>query len=249
MTQQERSAAELFDRAVFEHGHGKLDTAIDLMRDAVIMYAAADSAAAQPSDERTRARSVACRLCGDFLAESERYAEASKIYQEAVDQYSLQQSEEAEVESRRCAHKLLDCIAMLRARPFERLNLLIARYEHLQRQYAAQPAHEMQEAECAAHIARILARRDRPDEAVTRYREALEILGRAEMDPGVYMAIAESNHRLGGLLAYRLNEPAEALLHYRKAIVLYAEYEPYVYGMQQAREMCERAIKELTAIL
>jgi tetratricopeptide (TPR) repeat protein len=242
----ERLAQDSFDRAVYQHELGQLDAAIELMREAAVLYAASDSAAVQESDARVLSRAMACRLCGDYLVEDEQYAEAANIYQEAVDQYSRLNSEEAEVDARRCARKLLDCIALLRARPFDRLNLLIAQYEHKQRQYAAQPEQEAQQAECAAHIARILARRERYEQSVERYREALDLYERAGGEPEVQLAIAECHHRMAGLLAYRLNKKLDALAHYHKAVVLYAEHEPYVYGSQQARELCERAVSELT---
>lgn len=245
MTHQEQSAAEHFEHAVLEYSTGRLDAAINLMREAAVLFAAADSAAAHESDTRVQSRAMACRLCGDYLSEGEQYAEAANIYQEAVDQYSRLSSEEAEVEARRCARKLLDCIAMLRARPHDRLNLLIAQYEHRQRQYAAQPGHERQQAECAAHIGRILARGERYELSVERYREAIELFRQADLEPRVYMAVAECNHWIAGLFAYRLNDTAQALHHYRKALALYAEHEPYVYGKQEARELCSRAIQEM----
>jgi tetratricopeptide (TPR) repeat protein len=246
LNHQEQSASERFERAVIEHEQGRLDAAIGLMREAAVLFAAADSAAAPESHERALTRATACTLCGDYLVEAEQYAEAANIYQEAVDQYSRLTSEEAEVDARRTAHKLLDCVALLRARPYDRLNLLIAQYEHRQRQFAAQPRHESQQAECAAHIARILARRERYEQSVERYCEALRLFSSAEMEPGVYLAIAECNHRIAGLFAYRLNDSVQAVSHYRIAAGLYAEYEPYVYGKQEALELCERAITELT---
>ncbi len=244
-SRDELIAQEHADNALIEYEAGRLESAIDLMREAVILFASADSAVARPSDDRVLSRAVACRLCGDFLVEGDQYPEAANIYQQAVNQYSRLKTEEAEVWARRCAGKLLDCVAMLKTRPLERLNLLIARYEHIQRQYAAQPLRERQQAECAAHIARILARRERYEQSADRYQEALELYAGAPQEPEVNLAIAECHHRLAGLLAYRLNRKLEAIAHYRQAISLYSEHEPYVYNRQQSRDLCERAVKEL----
>ena len=244
-THYEQRAQDTSDRAVREHASGRLESAIELMREAVVLFAAADSAAAKESDARVLSRAIACRMCGDFLSEGEQYAESANIYQQAVDQYSRLHGEEAEVASRRCAGKLLECISMLRARPFERLNLLIARYEHMQRQFAAQPSHERQQADCAEHIARILARRERYEPSLSRYQEAIGLFTMAGEVPEVSLAIAECHHRMAGLLAHRLNDKPQAMMHYREAIALYALHEPYTYGKQEARALCEQAMREL----
>lgn len=244
-SQHEILAAERADRARNAHDLGRLDEAIELMREATVLFAAADSAAASDSEERVLSRSTACRLCGDYLAERGDFAEAANIYQEAVDQYSRLDSELAEETGRGCARKILDCIQHLRLQPRERLNLLIAQYEHRQRQFAAQPGHEKQQAECVVHIAQILQRRERYEQAVRRYREAVELFESAGASPDMRLAVAECHHRIGGLLCHRLNDDGLALFHFREAVKLYSEHEPYVYGKQEARSLCERAIREI----
>ena len=245
--QCELQARERAEHAALEYASGRLDSAVELVREAVVLYAAADSAAFEENAKRTLARADVCRICGAYLAEQEQYAEAANIYQQAVDQYSRLNSEEAEESARRCAGKLLECIELLKARPYDRLNLLIAQYEQRQRVFAAQPGHVVQEAECAAHIARILQRRERYEQSLLRYREALELYKKTSQEPEVQLAIAECHHRMGGLLAYRLSDRMQARRHFAEAVRIYAQHEPFVYGVQESRALCERALAELEA--
>ena len=95
------------------------------------------------------------------------------------------------------------------------------------------------------HIARIFQRRERYFQSADRYKEAIELYSEAGAEPEVLLAIAECHHRVAGLLAYRLNNKNQAMHHFAAAISLYALHEPYVYGVQEARVMCERAMEEL----
>lgn len=240
---QMRQAEDLVMRALRHHEIGHLPEAVTLMRQAVLLYSVRSST--QDSPESIRNHADACRWCGDFLLESESYAEAANIFQQAVDHYARLEGEEADQAAHRCAQQILLCVHQLKSRPYERLHLLIAPYEHRRRQFALTPNTEWEQAECVVHIARILHRRERFEEAVERYQEALTLYRQIPSDPVVGMARAECHHRLGTLLAYRLHDLLEATQHYREAIILYAEYEPFVYGIQEAHSLCQQALADI----
>jgi hypothetical protein len=243
----EQRAAECFDRAIAAYERGTLETAVQLMRDSAVQYALADAETTEVSVERVLARAVACRMSGDYLFEAEEFAQAANLYQEAVDQYARLAGEEAEAAVRKCAALVLECIDQLRSRPYERLHLLIAQYELRQRQYEALGGHEKQQGECAAHIARILQRRERYEESVVRYREALELFSSCDADPDAMMAAAECHHRMASMLEYRLFDSHGAIEHLNCAIELYGQFEPYLYGRQQAKSQCVRILREILA--
>ncbi|HLK61753.1 MAG TPA: hypothetical protein VKU00_34725, partial [Chthonomonadaceae bacterium] len=123
--------------------------------------------------------------------------------------------------------------------------LLIAHYERQQQQLALQPGTEREQAEHVVHIARIFQRRERPQEAVTRYREALQLYARAMPTQETLLACAECHHRIAGLMARFLNDPTGAARHYREAVTLYAAHEPVVHGRQAGYDLCVRALREL----
>ena len=244
---QARQAEDLVMRGLRQHEIGNLAQAIAFMRQAVLLYAVCASTLPSPGlpPALRRKRADACRWCGDFLFENESFAEAANIFQEAVDHYAQLEGEEADQAARRCAQQILVCVQQLKTRPYDRLHLLIAPYEHSRQQYALTPNSEWEQAGCVAHIARILHRRERYQEAVERYQEALTLYQKVPVSPVVGMACAECHHRLGTLLAYRLHNLLEATLHFREAITLYAEYEPYVYGIQEAYSLCQQALTEI----
>jgi len=233
-------AAELVAEASRRHAAGAAQAALDALRQAVLLYA---SEGEEADTTLLRQRADACALYGDYLTEAEEYANAANVYQEATDLYS--RLEEAEEEAQRTARKILLVIAALQARPQERLYLLIARYERMQQQLALQPGTEHEQADCVAHIGHIFQRRERYPEAVARYGEALTLYTQAPQSPESGLALAETHHRMAGLFANYLEEPNVAIRHYRKAIALYAEYEPVIYGRQAACDLCRRALAEI----
>lgn len=223
---------------------GRADEALTALHRAVLLYASAD---AEPEIKEeatalTRPRADACRQFADALVSAGRYAEAANIYQEATDLYGLIRDEEAERLAGRCARDLLQCVAALRSLPQERLHLLVAHYERVLQQLALEPGTEAKQADCCMHIARIYQRRDRPDRSAEQYRHALELLAKCDDAVGNQLARAECHHRLAVLLADHLEQPAEAVRHYRAAIDLYNEYEPSIYGVQQSKGLCRAGL-------
>src|SRR5438874_1763832 len=140
---REKQAAECVEEAIRLHEAGALPEAVVAMRHGVLLYAAAGE---ETDAARRRARADACRLCGDYLTEAQEYPEAANIYQEATDLYALGGTEEAERQAHYCARKILENVEALRARPSERLYLLIAHYERQQRQLTLEAGTEAQQA-------------------------------------------------------------------------------------------------------
>ena len=135
---------------------GNDEEAVETLRRAVLLYAAADTGEeceSEPARALCRERADACQELGDCLSALEQFAEAANIYQEATDLYTRLDSEEAEQQSRACARKAVQTVSALRARPWERLQLLIAHHERALRQLALEPNSEALQAERTMHIA------------------------------------------------------------------------------------------------
>lgn len=249
---QREEAAQCAAEALQRHAGGALADAITVMRRAVLLYAAADSAEMEAEGNASadaaayrRIRADACQRCGDYLTASGQHPEAAALYQEAADLYGQWDGAEAAQEAHACAQKILAAVEALRARPQERLYLLIAPHERQQRQLALTPGSEQAQAECAVRIAQVFQRRERPQEAVERFREALTLYTQAPQTPEVLLARAECHHRIATLLYYDLNALPSAAAHYRKAIPLYTAHEPSYHGVQSSRQMCARALAEI----
>ncbi len=88
-------------------------------------------------------------------------------------------------------------------------------------------------------------RRDRPQEAVTRYLDALHLYARAVQTTDILLATAECHHRIGGLLANALHDLPGAVPHYRAAITLYEAHEPRVHDIKQNHALCTQALAEI----
>jgi tetratricopeptide (TPR) repeat protein len=217
------------------------------MQSAVVCFAAADAEreALDEAGPLTRPRAEACQRYAEALAADGHHAQAANIYQEATDLYGLLGDPKSQELARNCAKKLLESLAALRSNAGDRLQLLVAHYERQQQQLAITPGTEMQQAECAIHIARIYQRRDRPAESVDCYRDALELLSRIEPAPESELVRAECHHRIATLFAERLGEPFEAIRHYQTAIDLYGLHEVPVYGVQNSCEFCRSALARL----
>jgi tetratricopeptide (TPR) repeat protein len=157
------------------------DGALDALRRAVLLFAAADASREAPdkAGPYTHARARTCHRFADSLAAADRHAEAANIYQEATDQYGLIADEESRSLAAQCARRVLDSIAAVRERPQERLHLLVAHYERVRQQLALEPGTEPKQADCSMHIGRIYQRRDRPTESAEQYRQALALLSMA----------------------------------------------------------------------
>jgi hypothetical protein len=245
---QRQEAEQLTAEAARLHTRGAQADAISALRRAVLLYAEVERQArelGQLSMLPHNARAEACERYGDLLTEAEAHAEAANVYQEASDLYGQTGDPANEQHVRLCAQKALASIAALRARPQDRLYLLIGHYERQQRQLAMQDGTEQQQADCCAHMAGIFLRRDRPIEAITRYREALDLYARAPQTPAIALACAECHHRIAGLMANALGDLPGAERHYTAAIDLYTAHEPAVYGMQQERSLCLHALADI----
>jgi tetratricopeptide (TPR) repeat protein len=242
-------AARCVEEAIRQHESGALPEAIASLRQAVLLYAAADNAEAEEETAESRmtrrARADACQRCGDYLTEAEEHPEAATVYQEAADLYGRLDGAESEREAHACACKILAGVAALSARPNDRLYLLIAHHERQQRQLALEPGTEQAQAECAVRIARVFDRRERPHEALPRFREALALYARAPQEPEVLLACAECQHRIATLLYYVFNDFSEAAASYRRAIALYTDHEPFAFGEQPSRALCARMLEEV----
>ncbi len=261
---QQEQAARYEAEAIRLYDAGTIAEAIKALRQAVLHYAAAmeegatvESAAvptpqpahSAPPEALIRARADACQRFGDYLTEAGEHPEAANIYQEAVDLYTRLGGPEAEQQARICARKILANVTALRSQPHERLYLLVAHYERRQQQFALEPGTEVQQAECSVHIARIFQRRERPEEAIARYRQALQFYTQATLTPDVQLARAECHHRIATLLAYALHDLTGAVHHFQEAIALYAVYELPVYEVQPALALCKRSLAEVESRL
>jgi tetratricopeptide (TPR) repeat protein len=248
LDQQRQEAERLAEEADRLRANGSKQEAIAALRRAMLLYAELDRLAKagdhdSPLPHCLRAR--ICERCADWLAEAEQHAEAANIYQEASDLYGLSGGREAEEGAHRCAHKVLTCVAALRSRPHDRLYLLIAHYERQLRQLALQPGAEEAQADCCFHIAGIFQRRDRPQEAVARYQEALSLYALAPQTQTVLLACAECHHLMAGLMANTLGDLPGAARHYREAVALYTAHEPLTYGVQMSRGICVNALADV----
>ncbi len=245
---QRQEAEQLVEAAARLQEQGDRQEALAALRRAMLLYAEADRLAqidggSSPLSRRVRAE--VCERCADWLMEAEQYAEAANLYQEASDLYGESGGDAGEQGPRRCAHKALTCVTALRSRPHDRLYLLTEHYERHLRQLALQSDTAAQQGDCCAHIAAIFMRRDHPQEAVARYREALALYARAPQTESVHMARAECHHRIAGMMANSLKDLHGAVRHYREAIALYTAHEPSVYGLQEERTLCARALADV----
>lgn len=190
------------------------------------------------STDMARARGEVCGRLGELLWD-ERLPEAVQAYQEAADAFSHATDEERMIV---CAKKVVEGVRMLRHRPSERLDLLIARYDRDLRELAELPDSERRQAELEFKVGTVLQRRDRFADAAARYRKSLAHYRRIE---GEGLGQAACHHRLGDLYNRELRNDRKALSHYRLAVALYKEHERPSEGEQMNRGLCEWHIREV----
>lgn len=191
-----------------------------------------------PDTAREQAHGDICGRLGELLWE-ERLPEAIQAYQEAADAYGRTLRTELSVA---CARKVVEGVRLLRHRPAERLDLLIARYDRDLREMAEHPGTEMAQADLQFKVATVLQRRDRFEAAAERYQNCLGLYSRIEEGgPGS----ARCHHRLADLYHHELGDDKKAVAHFRRAIELYAQHEPESEGEQMNRVLCEWHLREV----
>ena len=179
-----------------------------------------------------------CTHAGNSYRRMRDYAHAAYMYQEAADALVDEGDSKQRAE---LAANTVACVRLTGRDPAVRLNLLLAKYEHLERQYIA-ANRWMEAARARMQIARVYQRRERFEEAAKNYQMAIDAYSEAEISLERNMEIAECHHRLAGILDVRLKNPEAARTAYLVAIEIYRLNEPLVYGTQQARELCELAV-------
>ncbi len=208
----------------------------------ILQEAAAHASTVQnPNIDHDRLHGDICLRLGSLLAEVDRLPESMQAYQEAVDCYGRVPG--AESKASLCARKIVSGVKELWRRP-DRLYLLIARYDRERRQLEQRPGTEAKQADLSFKTATILQRRDRFDDSVIRYSEALSLYLRVD---DTEMKQALCHHRLAGLYQYELESLDNAVNHYREAVRLYRDFEPMVDGEQMNRALCEELLRNLLA--
>lgn len=229
-------AAAWLARARAAQAEGNLAAAIECLRHAASLFASIE----EPDVDDLMARGAACRDLGEILSRCGRAPEAMQAYQEACD--AFEQAPGAEEDARRCARLVVTGVREIWREPQQRLYLLIARHERDQRQAAEEPGSEGRQADIALRIGAIFERRDRPEEAIPRYREALFLYERA---PDGRFGMARCHHRLGGLYIDTGRDRGDAISHLSSAARLYEELLVTDPEVGAPLEACRRLIAAL----
>jgi tetratricopeptide (TPR) repeat protein len=237
-------AARLRERA--ERAAGA-DEALALLRRAQSLLAAVplpEEVADEDESHRSlrRAHGDISRRIAETLLAADDIPGAMQSFQEATDAYGGLPG--AEQEAAECARQILAGVKALRARPEDRLLLLIARHDRELRQLSEEAGTERARADLLFRMGTIFQRRDRLPEAASRYAESLSLY---EMAEDTELARAAAHHRLADLYRHELNDRARAITHYRKAIPLYARHEPASEDEQMNRTLCEWHLKQMGA--
>ena len=190
-------------------------------------------------------RSDACRDYALSLKEEGRFPEAALHFQEAVDHYLLLDSEEAKQRVSECAKLALDCVFALRSEPWNRLSLLIVKHERRRQQLSLMPGSEAEQAACEFQIGRIFQRRDRPEEALERFQEAIALLSHCEPTLEVRLALADCHHCIAILYQNPLQSESLANRHYELAFRLYETCDPEQSVSKMPATLYDEALKRL----
>jgi tetratricopeptide (TPR) repeat protein len=199
-----------------------------------LRLALANSYSQEENETDWKAVGDLCARLGDILENADRLPESIQAYQEATDAFGKLSDSSGKAEY--YARKVVSGVTELWKRPSERLNLLVVKLENEQRHLTAASAAPNEIAEVGIKIATILHRRDRFHEAATKYLEAISLLRTSE---AAEFRLAEMELRLAGLYQYELNDPRRSIEHYRKALELFAKFEPISEGEQMNRKLCE----------
>lgn len=241
---QQAQGIRLYNEAAALEQNGAESEALRTKKRAALYFLEAErlaeAAGEMPSSECLRAHAEAASGCGIALKKAGRAAEATLYFQEAADAWGrLSPGSEK-------AHDLaLAALECLKALEGDRLDLLLLTLEHKRELLALRPRSQEEQAESAAHIAAILTRRNRPQEAAAHYLEAAELYADAVPSPSLKIKQAECLHRLAGLYAYSLHNSEKAIEYYLEAISLYRLYETPYRGVQQSCALCLQALEEL----
>lgn len=242
-------ARDAFKAGQAKYALGRFDEAIALLRQAVLLYAEMDSPKTTylflPNLREERA--LACETCADYLVEAERLPEAANLYQEAIDVYQTLNNHAAKAEQ--CARKAVAAINILRARPEERLQLLIARHERNRQQLAMQANTEEAQARILMEVGQICVRRERYAQARESYEEALRLL--LVVAPAalpIRLLKGECHHQLGNLAFYRFQDLPCAEKRYRAALENFEKCEGFE-EYERAAKNCHFALSDVMALL
>ena len=190
-------------------------------------------------------RANACREYAGKLNDAGRFPEATLYFQEAADLYLKLDSPEAQTLSKECAKSVLSSLESLRSEPWNRLSLLIVKHERRQKQLALMPGTESEQAACASQIGRIFQRRDRPEEAVVRYEDAISLLKQSESSIDQRLSLADCHHRIATLYETQLHSDNLSAYHYEQALEIYETCEPALVESKIALETLTEALKRL----
>jgi hypothetical protein len=215
---------------------GDFENAIAALRRAVDLHRVTGDE--PPTVEQSMASGEASSRLGELLWD-ERLPEAVQAYQDAADAFGRSEDPDR---SAACARRVVEGVRLLRFRPAERLDLLIARYDTELRSLALLDETLERRAELEFKVATVLQRRDRVANAAARYARSLEAFCQLE---GCELRQAACHHRLADLYNRELQDEAAALLHYEAARELYAEHEAPSEGEQMNRVLCEWQIEDI----
>ena len=215
---------------------GDIDGAVNALRRAAELSRVDEPD--EPDLDRSRACGEVCGQLGELLWQ-ERLPEAVQAFQQAADAFGRTEDAESSVA---CARKVVEGVRLLRYRPGQRLDLLIAQFDRELRTLAEQPDSVQAVACLEFKVGTVLQRRDRFEAAAERYLRSLALYEHVE-DSG--LAQAACHHRLGDLYNRELQDRSEAAKHYRAAIALYADFEPASEGEQMNRVLCEWHLRDL----
>ncbi len=245
--ERENQILEIHQLALARYQSADRNDAVTLMRQVVLHYADFETTGVPllRSNIIHKKRAFACEQCADMLMEREEYPEAASLYQEAVDVFGSLQDSESMQHAGECAHKTVVAINSLRAKPQDRLKLLIAHYERKLQQLRIQSGTALEQAQVHVEVAKIYMRRERYTESRVSYKTALHLFEFGNSDSENVLRCAECHHQLGNLARYRFHEMEEAIAHYERAIPLYDAVTSLETYDPSSRAMCQLALKEI----
>lgn len=212
--------------------------------EALIRCVAHIALADEDSTSTIQARGEANRRLADLLADGGDWPGAMPAYQEAADAFGRLPG--FDEQARECARRIRDGVRALRLRPDDRLFILIARYERDLRNLEVQTGAEKERADCLVHIATILHRCERYNDAAVRFEEALALYCKVD-ETGLERA--RTAKMLGDIYFGPLEDDIRAFRYYRQADREFAHEEDLVEADWFARQECGRRLRDLATDL